>query len=137
MTDLSRAFGFGSKKSLVPAMRMRYKGERTLTASDKEREKKKRKYKCDKCGAKFWSYCKRNNISKSKLLIVHHKREVYKSKPKGLNLPIPEFYYARRKRAYHDRPANLSIVCRICHGIVDEEKNKSKKRVKPFWDFGI
>jgi hypothetical protein len=115
---------FKIKTYVLPKARFRLKGERTLTSSSKENEKKKRGYKCDRCHKKFPSY----------LLKVHHKREVFKSKSKAMvELPRLEITHAK-KSTYHDRPQNLQVLCGTCHDKEHHKRSldhKKKKRRAP------
>jgi hypothetical protein len=113
------------KKIILPTAKVSYKGERTLTPADKRNEKKKRKYECDKCKQMFWAYAAKYHIPKEKLLDVHHKREVYKSKSKDIvDLGRWTISTQKKKKAYHDRPENLEVLCKICHAIEHIKKEK-------------
>ncbi len=102
-------------------MRIKRKGERTLTQSDKKKVKKKKGNKCQRCRKAF----------SQNLLVVHHRKAVAGYKSKGLELPQYEMYTKRKKKAHYDREKNLMVLCPTCHKKVhNEESDKDKIKKK-------
>ena len=88
-------------------------GDRTLTPAQKRKIKEEQKFRCAKCRKKF----------DSRLLEVHHKKEVHKHKNK-LTGDLPMYSIGKKIKPKSDRKSNLEAVCIYCH-------DKTKKKKKP------
>lgn len=113
----------------IQKLRFKKQGERTLTQGDKNKEKATKGNKCQRCRKKF----------AKNILVIHHKKEVARYKPKGLNLSTLEFYDKRKKKAHYDSPKNLMVLCPTCHTIVHNQesiKKKAKKKKTKNTSFG-
>lgn len=92
-------------------------GDRTITPAQKRKIKEEQKFRCAKCGKKFHS----------RLLEIHHKKEVHKHKNSlGVDIPVMTFGYKHKPK--YDRRENLEAVCVYCHDKTKKTKKPRKKQ---------
>ncbi|MFH1399467.1 MAG: hypothetical protein ABIG95_05135 [Candidatus Woesearchaeota archaeon] len=117
--------GFGTgplfKAPKIKALKVQRAGDRTLKNSEKKNLKAEVGYRCQRCHKK----------KDPKLLVVHHKSEVFKAKRKaGMAGQIGTLTFDRKKAA-HDRKSNLMVLCLECHKKIHDERSKKNKQKKP------
>lgn len=92
-------------------------GDRTLTPTQKRKFKEEKGFKCEICKKKF----------DSRLLEIHHKKEVAKHKnPMGFDMPI--FTMGKKHIPVYDKRRNLQVVCLYCHDKTKKKKPTTKKK---------